>query len=238
MRPWLKTRRFKLSHTADLHVTIPMKVTDMLIHPTRFWNFMARGYARRPVKDAEAYQHKLDVTAGLLTPQDRVLEIGCGTGTTALIHAPRVSHIDGIDFSSEMIAIAREKAEAQNAANVSFEVSSIEDWPLPKTGNGYDAVLAMSILHLVADLDGTLAWIDRALRPGGLFVSSTVCIGEMGGMVRFVLPPLGAIGVLPKILPLTKDGLTERLKARGFAVENVWHPEKGAAVFIVARKPE
>ena len=210
----------------------------MLIHPTRFWNYMARGYARRPVKDSDAYQYKLDVTASYLTPQDRLLEFGCGTGTTALIHAPRVSHIDAVDFSSEMIAIAREKTGAQGVSNVRFEISSFGDWPLPKSGEGYDVVLGMSILHLVADLDGTLARVYRALKPGGRFFSSTVCIGDMGGFARYALPPLGAIGILPKILPLTPDMLTERLTAQGLAIEHVWRPSEGAAVFVVARRPK
>jgi 2-polyprenyl-3-methyl-5-hydroxy-6-metoxy-1,4-benzoquinol methylase len=210
----------------------------MLIHPTRFWNYMARGYARRPVKDSDAYQHKLDMTASYLTPQDRLLEFGCGTGTTALIHAPRVSHIDAIDFSSEMIAIAREKASAQDVSNVRFEISSFGDWLLPKSGEGYDIVLGMSILHLVADLDDTLSRVYRALKPGGRFFSSTVCIGDMGRFVRYALPPLGAIGILPKILPLTPDLLTERMTAQGLVIEHVWCPSEGAAVFVVARRPK
>ena len=138
----------------------------------------------------EAYQHKLDETAKYLSKEDRVLEFGCGTGTTALIHAPRVSHIDAIDFSSEMIAIAREKAEAQAIKNVRFEVSSFEDWPIPNPDGDYDAVLAMSILHLVSNLDETLSKVHRALKPDGLFFSSTVCIGRMNPIhsVRSVGP--------------------------------------------------
>lgn len=209
----------------------------MLIHPTRFWNYMARGYARKPVDDPDAYQYKLDVTADYLKPDDQVLEFGCGTGTTALIHAPRVSHIDAIDFSSEMIAIARGKAEEQCITNVHFETSAFEDWPLPSTKGDYDAVLGMSILHLVTDLDDTLARVHQALKPGGLFFSSTVCIGEMRGIVRLGLPVLGAIGILPKILPLTPDSLTERMTSHGFAIEHVWRPSTGAAIFIVASKP-
>lgn len=210
----------------------------MLIHPTRFWNYMARGYARKPVDNPDAYEYKLDVTASYLNAKDRVLEFGCGTGTTALIHAPRVSHIDAIDFSSEMIAIAREKAEAQDTANVRFEISSFEDWAIPNAEGDYDVILGMSILHLVPDLDDALAKGYQALKPGGMFFSSTVCIGKMSRIVRLGLPMLGAIGILPKILPLTPDTLTERITAHGFSIENVWRPKNGAGVFIVARRPE
>lgn len=209
----------------------------MLIHPIRFWNLMARGYARRPVKDNDAYQYKLAVTASYLTPKDRLLELGCGTGTTALIHAPRVSRIDAIDFSSEMIAIARNKAKLQNIENVHFEISSIEDWLIPESNSGYDAILGLSILHLVADLNATLDRVFMRLRPGGYFFSSTVCLGEMSGLTRYALPVLGAIGLLPKILPLTSTALSEQLRTHGFDIEHVWRPENGIAVFIVARRP-
>tara|TARA_R110002096_G_scaffold109774_24_gene240120 strand:- start:8007 stop:8639 length:633 start_codon:yes stop_codon:yes gene_type:complete len=210
----------------------------MLFHPTTFWNLMARRYARTPVKNVEAYQYKLDMIARSLSPQDRLLEFGCGTGTTALIHAARVSHIDAIDFSSEMIAIAREKAAEQSVTNVRFEVATLEDWPIGEDGDGYDAVLGMSILHLVADLDETLGQVYRALKPGGLFFSSTACIAGQFGWVRYILPPLGAIGLLPKILVLTQDMLTQAMTAQGLTIEHVWQPSKEAAAFVIARKPE
>ena len=210
----------------------------MLFHPTTFWNLMARRYARTPVKNVEAYQYKLDMIARSLSPQDRLLEFGCGTGTTALIHAARVSHIDAIDFSSEMIAIAREKAAEQSVTNVRFEVATLEDWPIGEDGGGYDAVLGMSILHLVADLDETLGQVYRALKPGGLFFSSTACIAGQFGWVRYILPPLGAIGLLPKILVLTQDMLTQAMTAQGLTIEHVWQPSKEAAAFVIARKPE
>nr|WP_306268344.1 class I SAM-dependent methyltransferase [Pararhizobium sp. IMCC3301] len=210
----------------------------MLFQPTTFWNLMARRYARSPIKNLEAYQHKLDMTARYLSPQDRLLEFGCGTGTTALIHAARVSHIDAIDFSSEMIAIAREKVVEQNVTNVRFEVAELEDWPIPEDGDGYDAVLAMSILHLVTDLDATLGRVYQALKPGGLLFSSTACIGSQSALLRSILPPLGAIGILPKILMLTPDMLTQAMTAQGLTVEHFWQPAKDAAAFVIARRPE
>ncbi|GAA6207797.1 hypothetical protein NBRC116601_10900 [Cognatishimia sp. WU-CL00825] len=210
----------------------------MLVHPTRFWNVMARGYARRPVANPEAYQTKLETTAALLKPTDRVLEFGCGTGTTALIHAPRVAHIDAIDFSSEMIAIAQEKANAQDITNVNFEMAAFEDWPIPIAGQGYDVVLGLSILHLVTDLQATLRHVHKSLKPGGLFFSSTVCLGDTSGFERFVFPTLSAIGLLPKVARLTGAGLERTITEHGFEVEHSWRPPESAGVFIVARRSE
>ena len=68
-----------------------------------FWNRIARRYARQPVADQAAYEHKLAVTQGYLRPEMELVEIGCGTGSTALVHAPRVRHITAFDGSSAMI---------------------------------------------------------------------------------------------------------------------------------------
>jgi SAM-dependent methyltransferase len=101
-------------------------MADALPPDARFWNRFARRYARMKVPDEASYRHKLDRTRAYLTPQARVFEFGCGTGTTALHHAPHVAHVRGVDFAPEMIAIAREKAAAQGAANAEFAVGTVE----------------------------------------------------------------------------------------------------------------
>ena len=65
---------------------------------SRFWDRHAAGYARRPVADEASYQHKLSVTRRHLRPEMRLLEVGCGTGTTA-IATPRMSRISGASIS-------------------------------------------------------------------------------------------------------------------------------------------
>jgi ubiquinone/menaquinone biosynthesis C-methylase UbiE len=52
----------------------------------------------------------LDCTRKHLSASDNVLEVGCGTGTTALLLAPSVKQITASDISSRTIEIAREKA--------------------------------------------------------------------------------------------------------------------------------
>ncbi|SHG39153.1 class I SAM-dependent methyltransferase [Cognatishimia maritima] len=208
----------------------------MLLRPTFFWNKMARRYAKSPVGNPDAYQVKLDKTADYLKPTDRVLEFGCGTGTTALIHAPRVAQIDAIDFSTEMIAIAREKLWDKPADNVSFEVSSFEDWPVPVAGQGYDAILGMSILHLVNDAEAVLDKVHRSLKPSGLFFTSTVCLGDGQGLERFFLPPLSAIGILPKLRMFKAADLLDLMKAHGFEIEHRWVPDGTPSLFAIARR--
>ena len=71
--------------------------------PSKFWDKRAEGYSKSPVADEESYQKKLQVTREYLKPDMEILEFGCGTGSTAITHAPCVKHIRAIDVSSKML---------------------------------------------------------------------------------------------------------------------------------------
>jgi len=204
--------------------------------PSRFWDRIAEKYAKQPVADEAAYQRKLTVTRDYLHPDMEVLEFGCGTGSTALVHAPYVKHISAIDLSAKMIEIARGKAAAAEISNVTFEQLSIDELDAPD--HTYDAVLGLSILHLLRDMDGVIAKVLRMLKPGGVFVSSTVCMGDtlMMAVIGRVVPIGRLFGLLPYVSVFTPDDLEARLTGAGFEIEHRWQPGKGKAVFIVARK--
>ena len=91
--------------------------------PAKFWDKIAEGYAKQPVADEAAYQKKVQVTREYFQPEMEVLEFGCGTGSTAIAHAPYVKHILAIDISAKMLEIARVKAAAANVGNITFERS-------------------------------------------------------------------------------------------------------------------
>ncbi|MCB1843434.1 MAG: hypothetical protein KDI09_10770 [Halioglobus sp.] len=58
----------------------------MTIISAEFWDRIAPGYSRQPIADAESYARKLAATQALMQPHMKVLEFGCGTGSTALAH--------------------------------------------------------------------------------------------------------------------------------------------------------
>lgn len=201
---------------------------------SKFWDRIAPGYARRPVSDEVSYQRKLEVTRGYLRPDMEVLEIGCGTGSTALVHAPHVRHIRATDISPKMIEIARGKAETAGVTNLDFDVAAIDD--LQVANQSLDMVMGHSILHLLADKD---AAIDRAyamLKPGGVFVTSTVCLGDRMKWFKIV----GPIGYFLRLIPLVKvfnvQQLVDSLIRAGLRIEHQWQPGDGRTVFIVAKK--
>jgi SAM-dependent methyltransferase len=74
---------------------------------TRFWNWNAERYSRQAIADEASYQKKLAITQKYLTPDMRVVEFGCGTGSTAIVHAPEVKTYDAIDVSEKMVEIGR-----------------------------------------------------------------------------------------------------------------------------------
>lgn len=199
-----------------------------------FWDRLAERYARTPVADQAAYETKLERTRALLRPDSRVLEFGCGTGSTAILHAPHVAQILAIDYSARMLDIAREKARAAGVSNVSFEQATLAELDSP--AGSWDVILGMSILHLLPDLAQTLARVHELLKPGGVFVSSTMCVGDAAWSMRLMAPIFRALPLLPSIASLTLKQLESELKLARFDIEHCWRPAEGKAAFIIARK--
>lgn len=201
----------------------------------KFWDRMARRYSKQPIKDEASYQEKLRRTRQYLGPALEVVEIGCGTGSTAIAHAPHVKHVLATDVSSAMIDIARDKANDAGANNVTFEVASVDQTKL--ADESVDVVLALNVLHLLEDHEQALERIYTALKPNGVFISSTACLGDMSRALRFFLPLGKTLRLLPHISFFTRTQLEQNLDGAGFDVEDAWQPGEGKAVFIVARKP-
>lgn len=200
-----------------------------------WWNRIAQKYARSPIADEAAYQRKLELTREHFTPQSEVLEFGCGTGGTAIAHAPHVRHVLATDISEEMLIIARDKAQAAGVTNVSFERA---DFDTLEAGQ-FDAVLGLSILHLLDDPRQAIEKAYELTRPGGVFVSSTACLGDKMWFLRPVAPIMKLFGVFPPVLSFfTARELRRNIEEAGFEVEYEWRPEKAVAVFIIARRPD
>ena len=143
----------------------------------RFWDKRAEKYAQRPIADQETYNKKLEITRSYFQNDSEVLEIGCGTGSTALAHAAYVKHILATDISPAMIDIAGDKAEASQVDNVSFEVQAVVGHDIKRSF--YDVIMAHNLLHLLEDPQAAIAAVYRGLKQGGVFITSTACIGDM-----------------------------------------------------------
>ncbi len=202
----------------------------------KFWDKTARRYAKSPVSDEATYQRKLAETQSFFSPSMRIVEFGCGTGTTAVHHAPHVQHIDAIDISENMLEIGRGKAREAGVNNITFTRGTLTEFNADTAS--FDAVLGLNVIHLLPDRQATIAEVVRILKPGGIFVSSTVCLGH--SYLRFIklAVPLGKLlGLMPDVFILTEAQLASEVTSVGFVIERQWHHGKnGIAVFMVARK--
>lgn len=210
------------------------------IDSAAFWTKAARKYAASPIRDMDGYLTTLERTKYYLNPTETVLEMGCGTGSTALLLAPYVNQITATDISPGMIEIAKEKQHQELVENIDFEVSDVVGHSL-ETGP-YDVVLAHNLLHLLPDLDAALAHICKLTKPGGLFISKTVCAPERSGLKfallnRLAIPLMQAFGKAPHVEFTTANDLERKISAVGFTVvETVRQSGFLHSHYIVARK--
>lgn len=199
-----------------------------------FWDRIAPKYARKPIADVPAYERKLTRVAALLRKTDRVLEIGCGTGGTAMRLAPAACNVTATDISARMIAIAQSKFGPDAPENVTFRHARAED---PIEGVPFDVVCAFSLLHLVEDVPAVLSHVHDQLKPGGLFITKTVCLKDGNILVRAVVSVLEGIGYAPKITFLSAEEHLAQIRAAGFEVEQVEQLGSGRMnPLIVARR--
>jgi SAM-dependent methyltransferase len=101
----------------------------------------------------------------------------------------------------------------------------------------FDVVMAMNLLHLLDDLPARLQRIRELVRPRGLFISKTPCIGDQSLALRMVIPVLRAAGLAPYVNFVTERSLSTEITSLGFEVQETgMYPEKSRSLFVVARK--
>jgi trans-aconitate methyltransferase len=98
---------------------------------------------------------------------ERILDLGCGTGTLTAQIARQGARVTGVDRSREMIESAREKY-----SGLAFEV--VDGQALRYAGE-FEAVFSNAALHWMPRASDVLSGVERALVPGGRFVA------EFGG---------------------------------------------------------
>jgi ubiquinone/menaquinone biosynthesis C-methylase UbiE len=203
----------------------------------RFWDRTSRKYARSAIADQGGYERTLERTRALLGSGDRVLELGCGTGTTALRLAGGVQSYLATDISPGMIAIANEKLAAGPIPALAFRTATAE--ALGADAAPFNAILGFNYLHLVRDLPDALRCIHGLLAAEGLFISKTPCVGDMNPLIRLAIPLMRAIGKAPYVDAFRATDLSQQISAAGFDILVVEsHATKGAdrRPYIVARK--
>ena len=201
----------------------------------KFWDKIARKYSKDDIKDKDGYQKTLDDTRKFLKRESSVLEIGCGTGTTALKLADSVNEMTATDISSNMIAIAKERAEEQNVQNVIFKKATLFDEGLEAAS--FDVILAFNLIHLLEDTESVMKRINELLKPGGLLISKTACLREKSWLWPIIAFVMGKVMRVGCVHCFSVAEFKELMARGGFDVVETYEQfPKPPRLFAVARK--
>ncbi|MGE5591981.1 MAG: bifunctional demethylmenaquinone methyltransferase/2-methoxy-6-polyprenyl-1,4-benzoquinol methylase UbiE [Bacillota bacterium] len=119
------------------------------------------------------FWHKAFLRVTGLRPGDHHLDVACGTGDLSQLTAQQVGergHVTGLDFSGEMLAVARKRVEGSPlGARIAWVQGNAMD--LPFDDNTFDGASIGFALRNVADIRKTLSEMTRVVRPGSNVVS-------------------------------------------------------------------
>ncbi len=203
----------------------------------KFWDKVAEKYAKKPIDDEETYQQKLKLTHHYLTPQMDVLEFGCGTGSTALIHAEKVKSYLATDFSPKMIEIAKDKVKKAQIKNIECKVAMLNQ--LNPNSQQFDAILGLNVLHLMEDYEQAIEQAYNLLKPGGVFITSTGCLKNHKNYLKWVFKPLSFFKLIPNVMFFSSQQLNSVMQEKGFKIEKSWWPPKSkTSYFLICKKPK
>ena len=163
------------------------------------WNQLARSYDRNVMGTySDAYRLTHQAILEDLNPNDRILEVGCGTGIVSLAIAPHAGEVIGVDLSPRMIQQAEKKSNEAALQNLHFQEA--DAYELPFEDESFDVVLLTNLLHVVAEPETVIKEAHRVLREGGTLAAVTDCLAEkVPFQVWFNLLTLRAMKLFGKI---------------------------------------
>jgi SAM-dependent methyltransferase len=156
---------------------------------------------------AEALVAAVDPHAG-----QRVLDVACGSGNTALVAARRFCHVAGVDYVPPFVERARQRAAA-DGVKVEFREGDAQALPFPEAS--FDAVLSTFGVMFAPDQERAAGELLRVCKSGGR-IGLAVWMPEAYGLdlfrttAKYMPPPAG---VKPPLRWGTEDGLRELLGA-------------------------
>jgi trans-aconitate methyltransferase len=146
-------------------------------------------------------------------PDERILDLGCGTGHLTDRIGELAGAVVGLDTDREMIETARESYPERQ-----FRQADARDFEIEAP---FDAVFSNAALHWIDNQDAVLRSVANVLRPGGRFVAELGGAGNVAAIVDAVGAQLAARGYEPLIDPWYFPSIGEyatALETAGFEV--------------------
>ncbi|MFC1959767.1 class I SAM-dependent methyltransferase [Chloroflexota bacterium] len=201
----------------------------------KFWDRLAKNFAEEAQNIQLADNKDFVATLKYLKSADVVLDYGCAAGTVANAIADKVHEIQALDISPKMIEAAKKAAGARHIENIHYAQTTIFDERYQK--ESFNVILAFNILHLLEDAPHDIQRISDLLLPGGLFISTTPCLGQSMIFWRILLPLAVKMRITPYIGFFKAAELEALLTKENFQiVESESLSANPPDQFIVARK--
>ncbi|MGR3711543.1 MAG: class I SAM-dependent methyltransferase [Shimia sp.] len=204
----------------------------------KFWDGAAQKYAKSPISDMQAYEYTLGRTRSYLKKTDVVMELGCGTVSTAIQLSDAVAEMVATDVSAGMLEVGRERVNEADAKNIRLVQATPESAP----EGPFDVVLAHNLIHLLEDGDSAVAEVAKRVKSGGLFISKTPCLSENMKSFKFRLlktavPLMQFFGKAPFVRFFSITELERSITDAGFRIiESGNFPADPPSRYLVARK--
>jgi len=101
-------------------------------------------------------------------PGQSLLDLGIGSGLSALLFTKAGLNVSGMDFSAAMLEICRSKG-----ITAGLKQHDIQQTPWPFSSDGFDHLVCCGVLHFIRNLESIFGEAGRVLRAGGLFAFTT-----------------------------------------------------------------
>jgi len=202
----------------------------------KFWDKQAKDFTDHEQHTQLNENKDFITTLKYLNINDTVLDYGCATGIISNAISDKVKEIHAIDISPKMIEIARTKASERNISNIYYAHATIFDERYRK--ESFDVILAFRILHVLDDIRAVIRRINELLKPGGIFISVSTCMGDTKALLSILTFLASKMRILPLHINRFKlPELQELITGGGFQIVEYEKMEDSIPNYcIVARK--
>ena len=134
------------------------------------------------------------VRSGRIRAGERVLDVACGTGNTALMARARGAAVTGLDLTPELLAVAQKRSAEEGYGDITWKVGDAEDLPFPD--GTFDVVVSSCGLMFAPDQQKVADEVARVTKRGGrITIQAWTREGGVGRMFAvtgaYVPPPVG-----------------------------------------------
>ena len=183
----------------------------------------------------DGFVDSLDITRGL-----KVLDLGCGDGTTALPAAERGADVLGVDIASNLVAAGNARATAAGLSNLRFQEGDASDLS-DLNDESFDLVVSVFGAMFAPRPDDVAREMVRVTRPGGRIVMGNWIPGDPTLVAQILkvasaYTPAPPAGFVSPMLWGVEAEVTDRFAAAGIAADHIAF-ERGSFGFNVAGPP-